>query len=146
MIEEITHDGAALAMIVSRSYSADGIKFLTPDSYSLQLGYMTRPTGYSIQPHLHLPVERVARYTQEVLFIRSGKVRVDFYSDAKDYITSRILNAGDVILLICGGHGFEILEAADIVEVKQGPFVDHKDKERFNAPEISNLNFDGSRT
>jgi hypothetical protein len=35
-----------------------------------------------------------------------GKVRVDYYSEAQAYQTSRVLGAGDVILLISGGHGF----------------------------------------
>jgi len=131
LIQKIEHEGAVLAQIVRAEYSAKTIEFLTPDDYSLQLGYMTRPNGYVIRPHLHLPVRREAVYTQEVLFIRRGKIRVDFYSEAKAYLQSQILNAGDVILLICGGHGFEVIEDVDMVEVKQGPYLADADKERF---------------
>jgi hypothetical protein len=62
-------------------------------------------------------------YTQEVLFIKRGKLRVDFYSDRQEYLDSRILESGDVILLITGGHGFEVLEEIEMIEVKQGPYV-----------------------
>lgn len=130
-IEQICAAGEVLALIVRANFKAEGIEFLTPDSYSLQLGYMQRPTGYVIQPHVHLPVTRTATYTQEVLFIRSGKVRVDFYTEDKVFLQSRILVVGDVILLIKGGHGFHILEEADIIEVKQGPYQEGNDKERF---------------
>ena len=70
--------------------------------------------------------------TQETLFIRSGKVRVDFYSNDQHYVRSTILVSGDVILLSAGGHGLEILEPSEIIEVKQGPYDADKDKVRFD--------------
>jgi hypothetical protein len=58
-------------------------------------------------------------------------MRVDFYSEAQEYLQSTILEAGDIILLAFGGHGFEMLEPTEIIEVKQGPFAGDKDKTRF---------------
>jgi hypothetical protein len=131
MIEQI-HDGdTVMALILRREYKAEGIQFLTPDSYSQQLGYMNRPQGYVIKPHVHNRVSREVQYTNEVLFIKSGKVRVDFYGSDQQYRESRVLHCGDIILLIVGGHGFEMLEASEIVEVKQGPYVGEHDKVRF---------------
>ena len=131
MIEEIQDRGTVIALILRREYKAEGIQFLTPDSYSQQLGYMNRPQGYVIKPHVHNIACREVLYTNEVLFIKSGKVRVDFYGADKSYCESRVLKCGDIILLICGGHGFEMLEASEIVEVKQGPYVGDHDKVRF---------------
>lgn len=131
MIEEIRDGATVMALILRRGYKAEGIQFLTPDSYSQQLGYMNRPKGYMIKPHLHNIVSREVQYTNEVLFIRSGKVRVDFYSTKRMYQESRVLHCGDIVLLICGGHGFEMLETSEIVEVKQGPYVGEHDKVRF---------------
>ena len=131
MIEEIRDGDAVMALILKRDYKADGIKFLTPDSYSQQLGYMNRPEGYVIKPHVHNLALREVQYTNEVLFIKSGKVRVDFYGTDQQYRESRVLETGDIILLIVGGHGFEMLEASEIVEVKQGPYVGEHDKIRF---------------
>jgi mannose-6-phosphate isomerase-like protein (cupin superfamily) len=133
MIERIVHQGEELALILRRSYRAEGITFLTADDYSQQLGYMNRPQGYVIPPHVHNPVQREVRYTKEVLFIRSGRVRVDFYTEAQQYIESTVLAEGDVILLAYGGHGFEMLEPCEIIEVKQGPYVGEQDKTRFAA-------------
>jgi hypothetical protein len=94
---------------------------------------MNRPAGYQIPPHVHNPVPREVIWTQEVLFIKSGKVRADFYDDDKNYLESRILEKGDVILLAGGGHGFEMLEESEMIEIKQGPYCGDKDKTRFEA-------------
>jgi hypothetical protein len=133
MIDRIVHAGEELALILRREYRADGIAFLTPNDYSQQLGYMNRPAGYVIPPHVHNPVAREVRFTKEVLFVKSGCVRVDFYTDARDYIESTVLRAGDVILLTTGGHGFTMLEPTEMIEVKQGPYVGDQDKTRFDA-------------
>ena len=131
MIERILHGETILALILRASFRAEGIRFFTPDGFSQQLGYMNRAKGYVIPPHVHNPVSREVQYTKEVLFIRSGKVRVDFYNDARTYLESRILAAGDVILLAYGGHGFEMLEPTEMIEVKQGPYAGDADKTRF---------------
>lgn len=131
MIESIVHDGMQLGLIIRHSYKKEGIEFFTPGTYSQQIGYMNRPAGYIIQPHVHNPVPREVKYTKEVLFIKSGKVRVDFYTESQEYLHSTVLEAGDVILLAYGGHGFEMLEPSEIIEVKQGPYAGDHDKTRF---------------
>ena len=133
MIEKITHNSLELAIIIRASFQKDGIHFLTPENYTQQLAYMSRPSGYSIQPHLHNPVERDIQFTNEVIFVKSGKVRVDFYDECKNYLESTILKQGDVILLVHGGHGFEIIEDCEMIEVKQGPYAGESDKTRFKS-------------
>lgn len=134
MLEKIFHNDELQAIILRTGFQREGIEFFTPDDFSQQLAYMKRPTGYQIQPHVHNPVAREVMFTKEVLYIKSGVVRVDFYSDEKQYYKSAILNAGDVILLAYGGHGFEILQEAEIIEVKQGPYAGEADKTRFERP------------
>ena len=129
--ESIYNESKLLAMILRSTFCRDGIEFFTPDDFSQQLGYMNRAEGYVIPPHVHNPVPREVQFTNEVLFIRSGRVRVDFYDDAQNYLESRLLNTGDVILLAHGGHGFEMLEATEMIEVKQGPYAGEADKTRF---------------
>ena len=139
MIERIEHGSKELALIVRRSFRAEGIEFFTPGSYSQQLGYMNRSAGHVIEPHVHRPVTREVQFTKEVLFIRSGRVRVDFYSEQQEYLRSSILETGDVILLAFGGHGFEMLEPTEIIEVKQGPYAGDQDKIRFEAVDIASI-------
>jgi mannose-6-phosphate isomerase-like protein (cupin superfamily) len=131
MIEQITYHNQLLALIVSQKFDQPGIHFFTPNELSQQLAYMRHPVGKVIQPHVHNPVTREVQYTQEVLFIRKGKLRVDFYNNEQEYLESRILEPGDVILLVTGGHGFEVLEEIEMIEVKQGPYVGEQDKTRF---------------
>ena len=78
-------------------------------------------------------VHRNVVMTQEVLFIKKGKLRVDFYDDYEDYLESKILDEGDVILLVSGGHGFTVLEEVEMIEVKQGPYSGDADKKRFDG-------------
>jgi len=136
MIDKIEYNGQLLALIIHSSFKKDGIEFFTPGDFSQQLGYMNRPKGYVIDPHVHNHVERKITLTQEVLFVKSGKVRVDFYDDHKTYLESRIIEQGDIILLATGGHGFEMLENSEMIEVKQGPYCGDQDKTRFaHSPE-----------
>ncbi|HIK29271.1 MAG: hypothetical protein N3E45_15075 [Oscillatoriaceae bacterium SKW80] len=122
-----------LALILSGNFNQPGVHFFTSNTLSQQLGYMRHPAGKKIEPHIHNIVLREVYYTQEVLFIKKGKLRVDFYCEDQDYLGSVILTAGDVILLIKGGHGFEVLEEVEMVEVKQGPYMGERDKTRFEA-------------
>lgn len=134
MLQTIQHEGATLAIVLSASFCAEGIHFFTPDTFSQQLGYMKRPKDYAIAPHDHNPVLRTIEWTQEVLFIKSGRVRLDLYApDSREYLESRILGPGDVALLAHGGHGLVMLEESEIIEVKQGPYAGEADKERFEA-------------
>ena len=132
-IENISNDNKLLAIIIRSDYHKEGIEFFTPDSFSQQLAYMNRPEGYKIAPHVHNKVQREVYYTQEVLFIRKGKVKIDFYDDMEKYKDTRILMTGDIILLASGGHGFEMLEPTEMIEVKQGPYAGEKDKRRFEG-------------
>ena len=132
-IERISHNGVLFALIISHRYDEKGIHFFTPSEFSQQLAFMKHPKGKLIEPHVHNSVERQVHYTKEVLFIKKGKVRVDFYTTERVYLESRILESGDVILLSEGGHGFEVLEDLEMFEVKQGPYVGETDKTRFSV-------------
>jgi hypothetical protein len=132
-VEVISHEKSLLAIILRRDFKKPGVHFFTPGEFSQQLGYMNYPAGKTIEPHVHNPVSRQVIFTREVLLIRTGKLRVDFYNDAREYLESRVLEAGDTILLIAGGHGFEVLEAVEMIEVKQGPYVGDADKTRFTG-------------
>ncbi len=139
MIEQVIHKKKLLSVIIRANYKSEGIEFFTPDDFSQQLAYMNREKDYVIPPHVHNPVQRDVHFTQEVLVIKSGKVRVDYYDDDRNYLESRILNQGDVVLLAYGGHGFEMLEDSEIIEVKQGPYAGEMDKVRFEPIEKEKL-------
>jgi len=130
-VEKVFFDSEIIAIIIRGDFYGEGIAFFTPDDFSQQLAYMNRPSGYRIAPHMHNKVQREVFYTQEVLYIRKGKVKVDLYSKDKNHIDTKILTTGDVILLASGGHGFEMIEQTEMIEIKQGPYIGEHDKTRF---------------
>src|SRR3989339_935659 len=131
MIEYIKNKQITVAIVVRKDFAKEGVSFFTPNDFSQQLAYMNHAKGKVIKPHVHNFVSRTVLYTNEVLFIKKGKMRVDFYDDEQCYLESRILNAGDVILLASGGHGFDVLESVEMFEVKQGPYAGDQDKTHF---------------
>lgn len=132
-VEEIKKKDKLLAMIIRNNYECRGVDFITPNEYSQQVAYMHHPAGKIIDAHVHNMVHRNVVFTQEVLFIKKGILRVDFYDEYEDYLESRNLTAGDIILLVSGGHGFQVIEEIEMIEVKQGPYAGDKDKKRFEG-------------
>jgi mannose-6-phosphate isomerase-like protein (cupin superfamily) len=132
-IEQVmdTNGVSVLALIIPAAHRNPGINFVTEDESVHQVGVLCWPQGHVIDAHVHNPLERQIDSTQEVLFIRNGKARLDLYSASREYQCSRELNTGDVVFLPSGGHGLEMLEDTDIIEVKQGPYRGESEKTRF---------------
>jgi mannose-6-phosphate isomerase-like protein (cupin superfamily) len=128
------HDenGELIALVIGSRFEKDGIEFFTPANFSQQLAYMYHDIGMVIPPHIHNRVDREVQLTQEVLFVRKGRVRVDLFDKKQKLLTSVTLESGDVILLASGGHGFTMLEPTEMIEVKQGPYLGDRDKTRFS--------------
>lgn len=130
-IEIIKDRKEILAIIIRRKFSSNGIEFFTPEDFSQQLGYMHHKKGKKIKPHTHRALIREIHFTQEALFIKSGRLKADIYTNKKSYHSTHILDTGDIILLAGGGHGFEALEELEMIEVKQGPYAGDLDKTHF---------------
>lgn len=129
-----------IAIMISANYDKPGISFFTPNAYSQQVAFMHHKDGHVILPHIHNDVKREILQTKEVIVIRRGKLRCDFYTDDQEYIKSIIITDGDILLLVSGGHGFVCLEETEMIEVKQGPYVGDADKTRFDPIDDQNLN------
>lgn len=143
MIEKIVNNNEIIAIVMRDSYEKEGVEFVTPNEFSQQLAYMKHPKGHKIIPHFHNEVPRIIKYTQEVLIIKKGRLRVDFYDVKCKYINSIVLNRGDVILLCSGGHGFEVIEDVVMVEIKQGPYAGEEDKTKFESVNNVNIKLSG---
>lgn len=138
-IDRVYNGEELLSVIIRDNYHAQGITFITPDDFPHQLGYMNRDKDYVIVPHVHNKIPRNVDFTQETLVVKSGVVRVDFYTQEQEYIESRIVYKGDIILLASGGHGFKMLQPAEIIEIKQGPYAGAMDKVRFDPIDDSKV-------
>ncbi|MFA6550016.1 MAG: hypothetical protein WCT36_01510 [Candidatus Gracilibacteria bacterium] len=121
-----------MAYIITKNHTESGTNFITPNDFSQQLAYMGHKKGHKIVPHIHNPVHRDVKMTLEVLFIKKGSVKIDFYDDNRNFLQNQTLYQGDTILLASGGHGFEALEDLEMIEVKQGPYAGDADKTRFD--------------
>lgn len=133
--ERIFFHEELICIIVRHNFKSDKITFFTEDDMPQQLGYLPHKKGNVIKSHIHKTLKREIFNTSEVLFIKKGKVKINLYNSEKEYIGSYVLESGDTILLSSGGHGFEILEDAIMLEVKQGPYLGVDDKERFKGVE-----------
>ena len=118
-------------MIYSSEDLEEGINFVTDDEAILQLGAMKRAKGYVIEPHIHTPFERNIVGTNEVMYLQEGRVKVTFFTEEKKFLEDLILEKGQWIVFVKGGHGFEMLETSVLIEVKNGPYAHDMDKIRF---------------
>lgn len=131
-IERIEWKGEILALILRSNYEPEGTNFITSGENPIQLGVLKHRQGTKIKPHVHKNIPKIINDIQEVLHMEYGKVEVEFYESANTKIGSTVLNSGDTILLISGGHGFNVLEDSKLIEVKQGPYYSvGEDKERI---------------
>jgi hypothetical protein len=131
LIETIVSGLEPVAMIIRAQYDKPGIQFFTPPNFSQQVACMKHPRGHKIRPHVHNLVFRQVLFTQEVLLIRRGKLKVDLYNSDRTFLVTKVLEIGDLILLCGGGHSFEMLEETSMIEIKQGPYAGESDKEIF---------------
>ena len=133
MKQIIKYKKKILAIIVKNAISnkKKGIQFFSPNNFNQQLGLFNHETGKIIKPHTHNKFIRKINKTTEVLFILSGKLRIDFYKDSKNYLYSKILKKNDLVILNEGSHGFKVLEKIRMFEVKQGPYYKKSDKVKF---------------
>jgi len=134
-IEWIGFQGTNIAIIIKSQHKHEGLEFITDAQNSLQVAYMQRKKGEIIKSHIHNKVVRTIEETQEVLIVKRGLIRVELFSGNGERVAVRTLSEGDTIILLSGGHGFYVIEDAEMLEVKQGPYVGNMDKVLLNIPE-----------
>ena len=131
LVEHIGCGDQTLAYIVRASFLPERTTFLTPSDYKQQVGYIVYPAGGEVARHVHKSLERHLVGTSEVIVVRAGRCLLDVYSDERELVATRELRAGDVMLMVGGGHGFRMLEDTVLLEIKQGPYTGLDEKERF---------------
>ena len=131
LVERVFHGDQPLAYIIRAGFAPDRTTFLTPDEFKQQVGFVVYPKGGEIARHVHRPLERSLVGTSEVLVLRKGRCLMDIYNDDKQLVATHELGAGDVMLMVGGGHGFRMLEDTIFLEIKQGPYTGIDEKERF---------------
>ena len=131
LCEMINWNDQPLAYILRPNPLPGQTTFITPPEFKQQVGFIVYPAGGEVKRHLHLPLERHLIGTSEVLVVQKGHCLADIYNDDRELVATRELKAGDVMLMVGGGHGFRILEDTVFLEIKQGPFLPVAEKEHF---------------
>jgi hypothetical protein len=130
-VEQITWNEKPLALIIRSEFNPQKTSFLTPLDYNLQLGFVVYPASGEVLRHVHRPLERHIVGTTEVLLVKTGRCEMDIFNDDRELVCTRELRAGDVMLMVGGGHGFRMIEDTILIEIKQGPYTGIDEKERF---------------
>lgn len=119
-----------LAYTISSKDKCEGINFISDPNAFFQTAEMSHKKGHIIQNHFHNTIKREIDITSEAIIMRKGLLRV-FLFENMNLIHEFTISDGDILILLSGGHGFEMLEDSDFVEIKQGPFLGDADKTRF---------------
>ncbi|MDC4205847.1 MAG: hypothetical protein MPW14_00040 [Candidatus Manganitrophus sp.] len=124
-VREIKEGDLVLARYISAKDAwGQGLKFFSPDADYAQVGTWNYPAGKELLAHAHNEVKRDFLWTQEVLYIRKGRIRADIYDSSDIKVTEIFAEEGDVLVLLRGGHGYHILEDdTQVLEIKNGPYV-----------------------
>lgn len=142
MIENILYKKKLLALIIHKKFrKLKGVNFFTNPKNTQQIGYMKHKKNHIIQPHLHKKRLSKIYFTTEVIIILKGILRIDFYDYKKKYLFSKKISQGQIIMLICGGHGFKVIRDVEMIEVKQGPYYITKDKKKFSLIDEKKIKF-----
>jgi len=99
---------------------------VTEPDQPLQILLINHPQGKRVAPHIHTPTKRTTHRLQECLIVKKGRIKVDLYGPDKKYFKHLYLKEGEMILQINGGHGIQIIKDAELVEIKNGPFIEDK--------------------
>lgn len=133
-VVEIKEGDLVLARHIPASAAwQDGLNFFSEDGDFIQVGVWGYGAGKQLKAHIHNEVKREVLWTQEVLFVRSGKLRANIFNTHEEKVAELEVGAGDVIILLRGGHGYDILEdGTQVLEIKNGPYVGPDlDRRRF---------------
>jgi len=130
-VEIIAANGQVLCYVIPKGTQPEKTTFITPPDGKQQVGFIVYPKGGVIARHIHKPLERHIIAMAEVIVVRSGHCQIDVYDESLSLVATRDLYQGDVVLMVGGGHGFQIKEDTVLLEIKQGPYLGVDDKEIF---------------
>jgi mannose-6-phosphate isomerase-like protein (cupin superfamily) len=130
-IEIISADGQTLCYVIRADTQPKQTTFITPPDAKQQVGFIVYPKGGTIPRHIHRPLERHIIGMAEVLVVRSGHCQIEVYDGHESLVAVRDLYQNDVVLMVGGGHGFQVKEDTVLLEIKQGPYLGTEDKKLF---------------
>jgi hypothetical protein len=122
-VERYIFDGVPYAEVIRAGATVSHSTFISARESSMQMGLLAHGAGFVEVPHVHKEIPRVIKDLQQFLVVQRGVIAIDFFDAAGARLQSVTLKPGDAILLMSGGHSLRVIEDAQCVSVKQGPFM-----------------------
>lgn len=120
----VSREGDLYAIIIRKEFRREGVNFMTPNAYPMQVAVSSYEVGSSVKPHFHNNFERSINDTMEVVHIDEGEATVSFFDDkTQALIGTHTLRSGDTVIFVKGIHGLAFKEKTRLIEVKQGPYM-----------------------
>jgi len=131
----IKKDNKRIAIKIDFESVNDGLTFFSDDNDYLQVGAWKYERGKKLLAHNHNCVDRKVDRTQEFIFVLHGSLKAYLYDDKDELIEEVVLNSKEGLILLSGGHGYEISSDDTVVfEVKNGPYVGaQRDRRRLEV-------------
>jgi len=130
----VKDENLRLGILITKNDMQKGLSFYSENSDFIQVGIWGYDKGKNLLPHIHnRGMMREIDRTQEVIYVIQGMVKSFIFSEDGKLIEEIILEKGDMLILLNGGHGYEILaDDTFVLEVKNGPFMGaDKDRKRI---------------
>lgn len=130
---EFKNGDEIIAKYIPNNDWSEGLGFYSDPSDFIQVGTWNYNKNTILNKHIHNKFNRNINQTYELLYVVSGKLKAEIYSDKKDFLYELILSEGDTLILLNCGHGYEILmDNTKVLEVKNGPYFGaEQDRIRF---------------
>lgn len=123
-MEKIIYKNTLIAIWVKKL--KNGPVPLTDPRQPLQVLTHKRRAGKYTKAHAHAPKKRITQRLQECLVVLKGKIKVDLYDSKNKFFKSIYVSSGEAVIFMGGGHAVHILENTELIEVKNGPFMEDK--------------------
>ena len=122
---EVKDGGIVLARYIPANNAwEDGLSFFSEDEDYIQVGTWGYDAPKELLAHTHKEVHRDVAWTQEVIFVKKGRILAEIYDLSNKKVKDIECHEGDIIILLRGAHGYHILEDdTQVLEVKNGPYV-----------------------
>lgn len=127
----IDDDGNLLALVIDVASTSENKEFHTSNDLNFQIGTFNLDKGEVLQRHVHLENSRTINNTSEVLIVLKGSIMIEIYDSSKNFVDKVKVASDQIISFFQGGHSFEVLDDTKFIEIKQGPYNEFIDKEKF---------------
>ena len=100
---------------------------ITNSSEFVQIVTLKHDKGSYLKAHTHKPKKRVTQKLQECMVVVKGEIKLDLYNLKNKLVRHITIKAGQAFLILNGGVGVHIKKDAEIIEIKNGPFIEDKE-------------------